>query len=405
MLTPPLLSKMQQEALAFHQALDLGGTVRSRTIEETFTYLQPLFKKVGITRVADIGGLDVLDLPVATAIRPNARHLCGAQGKGLTRELARISAIVEAIESYHMEHPPTPELTGSYAELQEAYPLVDLTTLPLGKIQTGDLQHAHLEWNSAVNLMDGKHVYLPHALINLNSSEPTNAAGLFAVSTNGLAGGNTLNEAICHALYELIERDAVWHWLQKSRQERDKTKLDLQTIPDEKIQGLIEKFTRAKLAIDVWEIPSVIELPVYYCITYDKSGLSAGGSFYGSGCHLIRAIALSRSITEAAQSRAGFISGSRDDIYPKIYQQQRVQQKKILTNPQPAIANGVMPLSISEVIKHSFNLLDNIKAIIQALKIKGYSSVLVVDHTKPEFNFPVVQVFIPGFKDGARGKA
>ena len=34
--------------------------------------------------------------------------------------------------------------------------------------------------------------------------------------------------------------------------------------------------------------------------------------------------------------------------------------------------------------------------ILQILKTHGFHQVLMVNHTKPELNIPVVQIFIPG---------
>ncbi|MEH2460156.1 hypothetical protein [Nostoc sp.] len=38
----------------------------------------------GITRIADITGLDCIDIPVAQAIRPNGKAFSASQGKGIS---------------------------------------------------------------------------------------------------------------------------------------------------------------------------------------------------------------------------------------------------------------------------------------------------------------------------------
>jgi ribosomal protein S12 methylthiotransferase accessory factor YcaO len=42
----------------------------------------------GITRVADVTGLDCIELPVFMAVRPHSRGVSVAQGKGATRDAA-----------------------------------------------------------------------------------------------------------------------------------------------------------------------------------------------------------------------------------------------------------------------------------------------------------------------------
>ena len=48
---------------------------------------------MGITRLADVTGLDNIGIPVFQAIRPNARSLSVSQGKGVSLEAAQASAL------------------------------------------------------------------------------------------------------------------------------------------------------------------------------------------------------------------------------------------------------------------------------------------------------------------------
>lgn len=393
-----LFSKMQHEEMELNSVIDLGGTIRKITAKKTKAIIDPLRKKFGITRIANIDGLDTLDIPVSIAIRPNARHLCGALGKGLTRELSYVSAVMEAIESYHMETPPLPELTGSYQDLYKNYLLIDPEIFPKGSIARGNIKEISFGWNQATNLVNHQINYIPHVLIKLNSSQLNSNAGLFSVTTNGLAAGNTLNEAILHGLYEVIERDSVSRFLAKKSFERNKTKIQLETIRSPVNKSLLEKFIDKKINIEIWKIPSITDFPAYYCRIYDPMSTSVFGYFYGSGCHMLEDIALSRAITEAAQSRAAFISGSRDDIYPSVFDKQRAQQITFPHSGSQESINGTIAFKNTSSSLYSNSFLKNIEIIVAALKIKGYEHVLVFDHTKPEFNVPVVQVFIPGLQ-------
>jgi len=80
------------------QLVELPGTVRARPPEETWKALADSLPSYGITRVARLTDLDVIGLPTWTAIRPASLTLSASQGKGLTDELARLSAVMEAIE-------------------------------------------------------------------------------------------------------------------------------------------------------------------------------------------------------------------------------------------------------------------------------------------------------------------
>src|SRR4051794_16365500 len=78
----------------------LSGTHRICAPSETLARTEPLLRALGITRVADITGLDTLGIPVCQAIRPNSRALSVSQGKGLSHAGARASAVMESVEMY-----------------------------------------------------------------------------------------------------------------------------------------------------------------------------------------------------------------------------------------------------------------------------------------------------------------
>ena len=62
-----------------------------------------------MSRLADLTGLDTVGIPVYSAIRPFGRSLSSAQGKGVTTDLAMLSALGETVEVWRMEHLADPE--------------------------------------------------------------------------------------------------------------------------------------------------------------------------------------------------------------------------------------------------------------------------------------------------------
>ena len=66
---------------------------------ETLERIKSVIPEVGITRVADISGLDRVGLPVFSAIRPSAADgaISVYAGKGITESEARVSVIMEAV--------------------------------------------------------------------------------------------------------------------------------------------------------------------------------------------------------------------------------------------------------------------------------------------------------------------
>ena len=57
-----------------------------------------LARQAGMSRLADLTGLDTVGIPVYSAIRPFGRSLSSAQGKGVTTDLAMLSALGETVE-------------------------------------------------------------------------------------------------------------------------------------------------------------------------------------------------------------------------------------------------------------------------------------------------------------------
>lgn len=64
--------------------IELEGTHRARTAEETWRTISAKLKDYDITRVAEVTHLDCIGIPVFVAVRPNAGSLAVSQGKGAT---------------------------------------------------------------------------------------------------------------------------------------------------------------------------------------------------------------------------------------------------------------------------------------------------------------------------------
>jgi ribosomal protein S12 methylthiotransferase accessory factor len=138
---------------------------------------------------------------------------------------------------------------------------------------------------------------------------------MLIASSNGLAAGNTKHEAIIHALYEVAERDATSSL--GSASVRQRAYVDIATVDDPLCAALIQRIISARAWLEIVQCPSRFGLPTYVC--YLWSADFSGAMAIGAGSHSLPEIALSRAITEAAQSRLTFITGSRDDISPFVY--------------------------------------------------------------------------------------
>jgi ribosomal protein S12 methylthiotransferase accessory factor len=348
---------------------------------------------MGITRVANVTGLDRVGLPVVMVCRPNSRSIAVSQGKGLNLEAAKASGLMEAAETYHAERISLPLKFGSYEDLFDRHRLVDVDDLP--RI-SGSRFHGALRmlWVKGRDILSDADVWLPYEVVHANYTLPLPpGSGCFVAGTNGLASGNHLLEAICHGLSEVIERDSTSVWNQLDRRARDRTRIDLDTVEDSVCCEVLNTLLKAGLTVAVWETTTDIGVPSFYSIIIDAQH---GGAHIGAGagCHPTRQVALLRALTEAAQVRTNYITGVRDDLSPQEYtpsgmaEKQR-QAKALMASSEPdrKFANG--PGTESETFESDITwMLDRIQAV-------GISQVVVVELTRSEIGMPVVRVVVP----------
>jgi ribosomal protein S12 methylthiotransferase accessory factor len=290
------------------------GTHRVRHPEETLDIITPLFPDFGITRLADVTGLDVLGVPTVMAVRPLASTLAVSQGKGATLLLAKVSGAMEAIELWHAEHAVPPSvLAGSpAAELDLGYRLIDLERARENLVT----EHSPVEWISAWTAVTGRETYVPRGAVQLGDYPRGDwPLELFSASSNGLASGNTRSEALIHALYEVIERDCISILARVPA--ADRTYIDPASVTDENCAEIIAGIQRAGGWLELVYVPSRWPVPCFVAYLWHEDFGHCLAE--GSGAHTDPAIALSRAITEAAQSRLTFISGARDDIESELY--------------------------------------------------------------------------------------
>jgi ribosomal protein S12 methylthiotransferase accessory factor len=293
----------------------LIGTHRATSPEETMQRAGTWMEHVGITRLADITGLDRIGIPVMAAYRPDARSVTVSLGKGVTKVAAQASAIMESIELWHAEHPGLERHWGTANELSSRWRLADWWNLPapLGSAFDAATPTA---WVEAESLPDGQTALVPFEAVHTDGSVPEPAgSGWFLCTSNGLASGNNVAEAQVHALCELVERDAVTLW--RSIGDTTSTLIAPDTVTDPVCRRLLERFEVAKISVVLQDATTDIGIPVVLCTIFDAR--SDPALQMGMGCHPCRDVAMSRALTEAAQSRLTLISGARDDLFREKY--------------------------------------------------------------------------------------
>jgi ribosomal protein S12 methylthiotransferase accessory factor len=353
---------------------------------------------MGITRLGNITGLDRIGIPVVTAVRPNSRSVSVSQGKGLDLTQAMASALMEAIEGFHAEEVGEGR-RASYREIAAEGAVVD----PLSLCTTGrsfDVD-AVISWLGGYDLLQQEPCRVPAEIVHTDYTQPLD--GYFLAGSNGLASGNHPVEAIGSAICELVERDAVALWNASGIRARPRRALDIASVDDPDCRTLLAKYEEAGIGVRLWNVTTEIGIAAFLC---DIRDLSEGDPrrlrrFHGAGCHPDRAIALSRALTEAAQTRLTYIAGIRDDLLPAEYEEP----------PNADIVDALLDALRQESEPHSFrdvpsfaadDLGEDLRWELERLRAAGIERVVAVDLTRPDFAIPVVRVVIPGLDGDIR---
>ena len=283
-------------------------SLRDRTSAVTLAIAEREARRLGITRVTEITRLDRIGIPVFASVRPRGALLQVHAGKGLTAIDARLGALMEAIEYAvtELQGSHVREVTMKLQEIVDQFAGLNWVDFapPLGKpislrrrvgaVRCEALGRRRSAW------MPSELVFAPY---RYRSFRP-----IFGWSMNGVASGNTVEEASLHALFEVLERDALalHSALDTSRW------ITSGSLPS-RFRTLARRWRNDGVTLAVRDLPNVFGLPCFAAYLFEAHGDGARLAA-GTGLHADRAIALSRAVCEAAQSRLSLIHGGRDDL-------------------------------------------------------------------------------------------
>lgn len=373
------------------------GTQRSVPPEETLRRIRPVLRQAGITRLADITGLDRIGIPTTLAIRPNGRTLSNSSGKGFTLEAALASGAMEAIELHHAEECDLSGFRAPYDEIPERYARIPLDRLALARHAPFNVKWP-FHWTVGWDLLNQCEVAVPQGLIDMGRGA-ANLSELFAfqITSNGLASGNNMLEAINAGLFEVIERDAVTsHKVRWDATNEHPPVVKLDTVEHPMVRELIERLEQAGIGLCLLDCAVDTNLPVYEAFLVDLVWQNVG-MFKGYGAHLDPEVAMIRAITEAVQGRVVYISGSRDDLFRhnEVHLRNDVNDRAAIRMFEKMVPTVDARTRRSEATPTFEG--DTLTAL-HKLQAAGLDQVIVVDLSRPEFPVNVVKVIVPGLE-------
>jgi ribosomal protein S12 methylthiotransferase accessory factor len=354
---------------------------------------------LGITRLANVTGLDYLGIPVFVAVRPGGRSLSIAQGKGIDRESALASAFMEAAEFAHAEAFRPPLIRQSCAAMRSEALIAEPRELPRKK-RVAWSDREKIAWIRGQRLGDAREVFVPFEFVHLDHTRPPpRAAASLWRSSDGMGAGNTRLEAISSALCELIERDATALFNLHSHSERNRRRVKPGGIRNDDCRELLDRYSRMGFTATLWDATTDIGVACVLCRIRENVDCKRVplGEFWGAGCHLSRDVAIIRALTEAAQSRLTLIAGVRDDLGHEPYSRPTgsLPFEEIFERLEQSSARGSYS-KIPTCEKDTFE--DDVEMLSGKLRAAGLSQAIVVDLTDDRIGIPVVKVIVPGLE-------
>jgi len=368
------------------------GTHRAMPPEETLARIRPHLARAAITRVADITGLDTIGVPVAVAMRPASATIAVEGGKGLSTAAAMTSAAMEAIERFVAEIDPLVDERGTIGEVADRLPITP-ERFPMFRHASVSPDRRYA-WTRMQDLLTDRPFLVPCELVHLPTVEPAVPfAHPWAPSSNGLASGNHLPEAICAALYEAIERDATWCWQHALRKGSPPLVVDPATIDGPAIGELLDTLDGAGVDAQILWCPTDIGVPS--CLAFIVDRKRGVGAYKGYGCHLDPEIAMIRAVTEAVQSRTIFVAGARDDILRPMYE----ANKRGDVHSKVEFPQGVRRVSVTDIPNRATTSFHgDIAVMLELLGRAGFEHVLVRELDGSPFECSVARVVVPGLE-------
>jgi ribosomal protein S12 methylthiotransferase accessory factor len=395
----PLTNRKVPDEMINDQFTRLSSSLRSRSVEESLTIAESLAMSRGVSRVVDTTWLDRIGIPVYSSIRPDGVKgtLCVHAGKGFTHAEAKIGAYMEAIEFSFAT--PGRNIVDWFlckpseilASFKHRIHFADFCARKGRRIE----HHDDIAVVVGDEIMSGLgRVLIPAELTYLPFFENTGVK-LYGTSTNGLASGNTLEEATVHGLAEVMERHVRSFDIIKDCSLL--VRLDNAPV---KIKAMVRQIETAGLRCYLRYSENSFGLAYFtgYVLEPDEHNPIAVAS--GFGFHPIAEIAAVRALAEAVQGRLSHIHGGRDDIIKRVEMGValgRDRELELIRHLRDIAQNPSGELDFSKVPNvETSSVIQARECLYAGLAHAGLNHVVRVALTDATYPFQVVKVVVPG---------
>ena len=367
-------------------------THRSKTPDSTLQFIERIKETVGMMSFRNATEVDRIGIQVFTCdrIRPDG-SMTSHTGKGVSPIQAQVSITMEAIERYCSEFREEyldKLVRGSYNHLKSKFNVLD----PRGMILSGLSDYDHdleINWTWGYDLSKEEEILVPACAVYHPFHE--DQVLMMNTHTNGIAAGNTMEEAVIHGLAELIERDA-WSIAQYTQHFHDAIFIE-DDQENEFIIGIFEKFEKAGIEVVAKDLTTDVGMPVVAAFSRDLQHRTME-IIDGFGAHLDPKVATVRALLEIATTRALFIQKygleGMCETVPLYLRQGEDENPRFYAYNQ----KGIKELEVG----YSTDIYDDIQNMISKLRARGLDRVIAVDLTRSDVDIPTVRMIVPGME-------
>jgi YcaO-like protein with predicted kinase domain len=382
--------------------------------EETIRIIEEKLEELGILTYF----VDHNPAPHLWSIKLQAPDLrIGSNGKGTTRMEAMASAYCELVERISIGMicgiwlAPFRQLHGQASELitdVEFFKYVDgyswghqdsLQNTMKAEDFLADMRFTPGQFEMLKMQSEFLRHWIPgHSLVNDEKRLVPVMFMKWIAATNGIAAGNTMEEAIVHAACEIFERDALIKYLRYMTPAPPKTVIP-ESIHDNRIQEILKFFEEKNIEVIIKDLSYDI-YPVYAIMTFNHNmpENQLGMNYIKSGSAMSSTEALMRCFTERMQ-------GTHFEAETQLTADSitEIDQKYM-----PIMFSGICPFNLApfknedEMVEFKeWELTDTEVEVNECIRIAKSldTDLVVVDHTHPVFNLPTCRVVMPGVSD------
>ena len=338
-------------------------------------------------------------------------------GKGATDEQARAGAVCEAIERYcglfnedikpirgtlkglgEQAVHPNACLNYSARQYAERDTLnVDISQGAFNLIPRPFPEDLEIDWTPLWSLTHKEVRYLPTSLCYYGHPD-VERQFYCASDANGCAAGANPEEAIFHALLELIERDsaAIW-WYNKIA----RPAIDLDSASDPYIDRVCDHYRREGREVWAIDLTNDVGIPVVAAVSR-RTDHPTADILFGLAAHPDTSVALRRAVVEMNQflpavSRRD-ATGATQYLWPDQAAVQFWKSETLASQPQLAPHPHQAPRRLHQLPKFSgADLRDCLQMCLDAVHQHGLE-VIVLDQSRPDVDLSVFRVVVPGLR-------